>query len=368
MKVEYRRKQKVKIYCGDAVDVLTTLPPERVHCCVTSPPYFQLRDYGVEGQIGVEESPERYIARLVAVFREVRRVLRPDGTFWLNIGDSYAGGKRGRADSGDAGRFGGPVLEATRRAIPEGLKPKDLIGIPWRLALALQADGWCLRSEIIWHKPNPMPESVKDRPTKTHEQIFLLTKSQRYFYDADAIKEPTQDYGSSDRGHNKKNGATGQAPDSGFKSENYAECGRNKRSVWKITPKPFKGAHFAVFPPELPETCILAGTPEGGIVLDPFNGSGTTGIVAVKHGRSYVGIELNPDYVEISKRRFEQECGFQIDIHGDCFKASDDQLIAKPSFACVIAVCGAPMNVRSEQEYEQLREEILACAAREIAA
>lgn len=288
------------------------MPDESVHCCVTSPPYYGLRDYGVSGQIGLEETPEAYITRLVEVFGEVRRVLRDDGTLWVNIGDSYAGsgavsgGSIRQSNTGSRAVWqNGSVVTQKRHYPPSGLKPKDLIGIPWMLAFALRVDGWYLRSEIIWHKPNPMPESVKDRPTKAHEQVFLFSKSERYFYDAAAVAE-------------KSSGLTGGRFGAGDSSvgrlRNDAERPRpvdtgtrNRRSVWTITPKPYREAHFATFPLELPEICLKAGSPEGGIVLDPFSGAGTAGIAAAKNRRSYVGIELNPDYVEMSKRRYEAE-------------------------------------------------------------
>ena len=309
------------IHSGDAVAVLQTLPSESVNCCITSPPYFGLRDYSVDGQIGLEETPEQYIERLVAVFREVRRVLRDDATLWVNIGDSYAGGKIGRADAGrDIGGCGGNLEGSGNpgggmsRSVPDGLKSKDLIGVPWMLAFALRADGWYLRSEIIWHKPNPMPESVRDRPTKAHEQIFLLSKSPKYYYDGDAIQEPLApaslsryDYSF---GGPKREALRDHHDDTGLGSRTSVignrkkPTGRNKRSVWKMATKPFKGAHFAVFPPELPMTCLLAGCPKGGIVLDPFSGAATTGIVATQHGRRYIGVELNPEYIAIANKRY----------------------------------------------------------------
>src|SRR5690606_10187233 len=257
----------------DVIETLRSLPDGVVHTCVTSPPYWGLRDYGVAGQIGLEPTPEKYVEKMVEVFREVRRVLRDDGTLWLNLGDSYAG----HTKAGDK-RFGNPEFNKNRpsraqtktpgKSVPPGLKPKDLVGIPWRVAFALQADGWYLRRDIIWHKPNAMPESVKDRPTAAHEYIFLMSKSPRYYYDADAIREPF-----SENSHpNFKGGKFGRS-DSGIKagviggSFERASCGRhpkgrNKRTVWSIPTKPFKGAHFAVFPPDLIEPCILAGSPE----------------------------------------------------------------------------------------------------------
>ena len=307
------------IHHGDALDVLRGMPSQSVNCCVTSPPYYGLRDYGVDGQIGLEETPEAYISRLVEVFREVRRVLKDDGTLWVNIGDSYASSTKGSGGSGvasglnckrnddnsfhrDSHASSASAQFAVRKFDLElcGLKPKDLIGIPWMLAFALRADGWYLRSEIIWHKPNPMPESVKDRPTKAHEQIFLLSKSPKYFYDADAVKERgvgREIYFGSDR-YSKGSGRN----DSG--SYNDTQCShRNRRSVWTVTPKPYKEAHFATFPPDLIKPCILAGCPEGGTVLDPFGGSGTTAQVAIENRRNAVLIELNPDYIELIEKR-----------------------------------------------------------------
>jgi DNA modification methylase len=282
------------------------MPDGSVHCCVTSPPYYGLRDYGVSGQIGLEESPEAYITRLVEVFREVRRVLRDDGTLWINIGDSYANdGKWGGSSGGKhvTALHGNTGIGRYRKNT--GLKPKDLIGIPWMLAFALRDDGWYLRSEIIWHKPNPMPESVKDRPTKAHEQVFLFSKSERYFYDAAAVAEKSTGVSG---GPFSLATAKAQINHGAMKLERPADTGtRNRRSVWTITPKPYREAHFATFPVELPEICIKAGSPEGGIVLDPFSGAGTTGIAAAKNGRSYVGIELNPEYAEMSQRRYQVE-------------------------------------------------------------
>jgi len=311
------------ILCGDALEVLRTIPDESVHCCVTSPPYWGLRDYGVDGQLGLEATPEEYVARLVEVFREVRRVLRDDGTLWLNLGDSYAtgagkvgdcpsGGKQGARWRGEGSKhdYGiGPVSQPNRMPI-RGLKPKDLVGIPWRVAFALQADGWYLRSDIIWAKTCCMPESVRDRPTKAHEYIFLLSKNKRYYYNCEAIKEPAQDWGARDRkpGSAFVDGTTGRSPQSGGNDCDFAFSGRNKRSVWTVTPKPFPDAHFAVYPPDLIRPCILAGCPPGGTVLDPFFGAGTTGLVAKQEGRHYIGIELNPDYVTMAEERIQSEC------------------------------------------------------------
>jgi site-specific DNA-methyltransferase (adenine-specific) len=283
-----------RIIQGDCIESMRTLPDASVHCCVTSPPYWGLRDYGHDGQIGLEATPEAYVARMVDVFREVRRALRKDGTLWLNLGDSYKGGKQ-------------------------------LCGIPWRVAFALQADGWWLRQDIIWHKPNPMPESVRDRCTKAHEYVFLLTKSERYFCNAEAIKEPLAE---SSIGRAKRKGRLiakagvgtlgKQIRDGVDSSHGYAglalgrngktgydlETGlRNRRSVWTVATKPYSGAHFAVMPAALVEPCIKAGCPEGGTVLDPFAGSGTTLAVAAELGRSGIGCELNPGYIKIAEER-----------------------------------------------------------------
>lgn len=337
-----------EFYCGDALTELAKIPDKSVYTCVTSPPYFQLRDYqtGVwEGgdpacdhlrpalggagkeklvgttanenktkfqqyssvckkcgaqrqdkQVGLEASPNEYVSHLVEIFREVRRVLRDNGTAWFVIGDSFADNRSYQAtptkwDSLDFGKS-----NATK--VPSGLKPKDLIGIPWMVAFALRDDGWYLRQDIIWSKPNVMPESVKDRCTKSHEYIFLLSKSRKYYFDNDAIKEPAS-YPNDDRGsrtdarkgtgYNAMHGKTGEY--------------RNKRSVWTVNTKPYKGAHFAVFPFELIEPCILAGCPEGGTVLDPFMGSGTTGMVSLWHNREFIGIELNPEYIKLAEQR-----------------------------------------------------------------
>lgn len=298
-----------RLLVGDCREMLRTLPDESVHCVVTSPPYWGLRDYGVDGQLGLEPTPEEYVANMVEVFREVRRVLRDDGTLWLNLGDSYAndgkwggssGGKHATALHGNTG--------IGRQKVTTGLKPKDLVGIPWRVAFALQADGWYLRSDIIWSKPNPMPESVRDRPTKAHEYVFLLSKDERYHYDADAIAEEATHAGRVVKatGGDAKNAAMGRYGQTrtGFvERDNKVGDTRNARSVWTIATKPFPGAHFATFPPELAERCILAGCPKGGTVLDPFAGSGTTGMVATGHGRHAVLIELNPDYAELIRER-----------------------------------------------------------------
>lgn len=288
------------LYLGDCIESMRTMPDASVYTCVTSPPYFGLRDYGHDGQIGLEQTPDEYVAKLVEVFREVRRVLRDDGTLWLNLGDSYtSGGRKTRAP--DAKHDGARAME-TRAPTPDDLKPKDLIGIPWRVAFALQADGWYLRQDIIWHKPNPMPESVRDRCTKAHEYIFLLSKSPKYYFDADAIKEP--EVCGRKRGPALHPDTKSTNGNSGL-SRRESDGKRNRRSVWTVTTKPFKGAHFATFPPDLIEPCILAGCPEGGTVLDPFGGAGTTGLVATQAGRDAVLCEINPEYVEMARARID---------------------------------------------------------------
>jgi DNA modification methylase len=350
----------VRIVHGDCLEELRKLPAASVHCCVTSPPYWGLRDYGVAGQIGLESTPLDYVEKMVAVFREARRVLRDDGTLWLNLGDSYAGSGRGgyagnksgldgSVDGQDKSRIArGSQLAAGLHesaceagAIgrawippPNGLKQKNLVGIPWRVAFALQADGWYLRQDIIWHKPNPMPESVRDRCTKAHEYIFLLAKSERYYYDADAIAEAvvgdpeasrnrwdTKDYdvpGQKPQKRLTRGKHSTQAPQSSGHRivENVARARaagadhdspfgdtRNKRSVWTVTTKAYADAHFATFPPDLIEPCILAGCPRGGVVLDCFGGAGTTGLVADRLQRDAILIELNPEYAAMANRR-----------------------------------------------------------------
>lgn len=310
------RKVSYELIIGDCVNSMKSMPEQSVNCCVTSPPYFGLRDYGVDGQIGLEETPEQYVAKMVEVFREVRRVLRDDGTLWLNIGDSYArqAGDDSKKDpksinTGYSAVVAGGAAKKGNNRPPAGCKPKDLIGIPWMLAFALRADGWYLRQEIIWHKPNPMPESVKDRCTKAHEQIFLLSKSPRYYFDSEAMREPSNGW---PIGGAKTRGKTGYASASGAgkapQRDAYGGLGgdgetRNRRSVWSVATSPYKGAHFATFPPALIEPCILAGCPEGGVVLDPFGGSGTTAGVAVAHSRNAIICELNPDYGLLSQER-----------------------------------------------------------------
>lgn len=360
----------IKILTGCCLSLLATLPDKSVHTCVTSPPYFGLRDYGVEGQMGLEPTPDEFVAVMVQVFREVRRVLRDDGTLWLNLGDSYAtrGGANQTPHTGEMfqRRERGKNVVCRSKRLPRGegrwgggnaqadgaVKPKDLLGIPWRVAFALQADGWYLRSDIIWSKPNPMPESVTDRPTKAHEYLFLLSKSERYFYDNNAIREPhaqssvdrlsqnVDAQAGSTRAHagGKTNGPMKAVAKGGVSRADYDErkwetrhdglarppmtmkdrvynyLGRNRRTVWTVPTLPFSEAHFATFPPKLIEPCILAGCPEGGTVLDPFFGAGTSGLVADRLGRHCVGIELNPEYVEIAERRLRKDAGMLADI------------------------------------------------------
>jgi DNA modification methylase len=364
----------VRIITADCREALKDLATGSIHCCVTSPPFFGLRDYGCDGQIGLGESPEAYVEKIVGVFREVHRALRDDATLWLNLGDSYAstmgqamrGGPPSMSSTleGNGHRGGGPKLanlsrvgksgnrgnvasDHSRRAFARGLKPKDLIGIPWRVAFALQADGWWLRQDIIWGKPNPMPESVTDRCTKAHEYLFLLSKSERYYFDAEAIAEPlaaasivrlaqdVDNQAGSDRVPGKTNGtmkAVGgwRSARDNFKREQskraqpipgqtvgthrpdrsdseYSLATRNKRSVWTIATQPFKEAHFATFPPQLIEPCILAGSPIGGTILDPFGGAGTTGLVADRLQRDAILIELNPAYAAMARKRINAD-------------------------------------------------------------
>ena len=332
---------------------MQSIPDQSVQTCITSPPYWGLRDYGTgtwlggdeacshkrdskysdktitghknpaiggvgdaiyksicercgatreDEQLGLEESPQQYVDQMVEVFREVWRVLKDDGTLWLNIGDSYAGSGKGPAGNLGATHNERHMEHKHSAIVPDGLKPKDLVGIPWRLAFALQADGWYLRQDIIWHKPNPMPESVTDRCTKSHEYVFLLTKSRHYFYDHEAIKEPVaQDWGTRDRTQGKyHNEGTGLTPHSGL-TKSYET--RNKRDVWTVATKPYKEAHFAVMPEALVEPCLLAGSAAGDTVFDPFTGSGTVGMVALRHNRNFVGTELNPTYAELAVNR-----------------------------------------------------------------
>lgn len=321
---------------GDCREIMRRWAEQGVKAqtCVTSPPYYGLRDYGHDGQLGLEETPKQYIAAMVEAFRCVWDVLEDDGTLWLNIGDSY-NGSGATGDQGKQHTNAGSVGRPDARGGYVGLKQKDLIGIPWMLAFALRADGWYLRQDIIWHKPNPMPESVRDRCTKAHEYIFLLSKSQKYYYDADAIAEPVTDSTAirllqdidnqigSDRVPNKTNGTMKAVGGKKFTSDmggggttfvghsgytkadgtSSLKATRNKRSVWTVTTKSYKGAHFATFPPDLITPCILAGAPAGGVVLDPFMGSGTTAAVAILNGRNYLGCELNPAYKELQDER-----------------------------------------------------------------
>jgi DNA modification methylase len=298
------------ILFGDCKQNLSTFLPKTARTCVTSPPYYGLRNYGDEDrQIGQENTPEEYIQNLVEVFREVREVLTDDGTLWLNMGDSYYNYRPGKGQA-----LVKQSVSNTKQDLPDkcakranklqGLKEKDLIGIPWMLAFALRADGWYLRQDIIWHKPNPMPESVRDRCTKAHEYIFLLSKNKHYYYDNDAIKEPAKDWGTRDRTKGKyHNKGTGLQPHTGL-TKSYPT--KNKRSVWSITKRPYKGAHFATYPPELIEPCIKAGSQEGDCVLDPFMGSGTTAAVAKSLGRDYIGCELHEDYGNLIQQRVEE--------------------------------------------------------------
>lgn len=376
----------IRFLQGDCLESLKSLPDQSVHCVVTSPPYFGLRDYGQEGQIGLEETPDAYVQRLVEVFREVRRVLCNDGTLWVNLGDSYAANRSYQVPSTKGGLKHGPGQAAGGKGsvVPDGLKPKDLIGVPWRVAFALQADGWYLRQDVIWTKPNPMPESVRDRCTKSHEYIFLLTKAPKYYFDHEAIKEPAVSDHPSGNGFKRSARKSYQNPDGTPRGndEQWKGVGgkRNRRSVWTVTTKPFKGAHFAVFPPDLIEPMILAGTSHAGhcpacgkrwvrdvrrvkaegaaaevsdvrkplhtdtysrhkfkipggqtlvsgfnetlgwrpsckcdvapvpdVVLDPFGGAGTTGLVAQRLGRQAILCELNPDYIEMARKRIEED-------------------------------------------------------------
>lgn len=286
MEQPVRREQQLPLFdvgteegtliIGDALSVLADIPDGSFRCCVTSPPYWGLRDYGIPYQIGAEVKLEHYLLNLTRVFRQVRRVLSDDGTLWLNIGDSYtSGGRTWRATDKK-----NPARAMTYRPpTPDGLKSKDLIGIPWRIAFALQQDGWYLRSDIIWHKPNCQPESVKDRPTRSHEYLFLFSKSERYYYDHEAIKEAT----------------------------NEGDRTRNRRTVWSVNTEPFSDAHFATFPPALVEPCITAGSAPTDCILDPFFGSGTVGLVSRSLNRTFVGIELNEEYAQLARRRLGWE-------------------------------------------------------------
>lgn len=316
-----------RVIIGDCIEGIRTLPDQSVHTCVTSPPYFGLRDYGMAGQIGLEDTPDAFVARLVDVFREVRRVLRDDGTLWVNLGDSYAGyhgNKNALMPTSATNGWTNGTNENSRgdkRPQDIGLKQKDLLGIPWRVAFALQADGWYLRQDIIWHKPNPMPESVTDRCTKAHEYVFLLSKSARYFFDAEAIKEPSA-YPGDNRASRRdlRKEIDPFCADNGSRARTGNPTGetRNRRSVWTVTTKPYAGAHFATFPPDLIEPCILAGCPVGGTVLDPFGGSGTTAGVAMRNGRNAILCELNPEYAALMPERIAALGGNQ----GDLFRSA----------------------------------------------
>ncbi len=340
-----------EIRCGDALAELAKMPDESVNCVITSPPYYGLRDYGHAGQIGLEPTLAEFLARLVApapkifldhegrvvvkedgapmmtshppgVFDEIRRVLKKDGTCWVNMGDSYA-------CSTTSSRTQGPTITGQkcrqaagkRRGMPDGLQHKDLMGQPWRLAFAMQQAGWILRQDIIWHKPNPMPESVRDRCTRAHEYLFMFARQPKYFYDAAALREPSTDKGRVNGRFGRKEDPRARPPGSAPRQmarKDYTALGKNKRSVWRIVPAPSKAAHFAVFPPALVRPCVLAGCPIGGLVLDPFSGSGTTGAVAIQERRRYIGIELNPDYAELSRRRLEDQyqLGVQTNLLG----------------------------------------------------
>lgn len=324
----------IEIVQGNALNI--PLPARSVQCVVTSPPYWGLRDYGSTGQLGLETTPEEYVANMVAVFRDVWRVLRDDGVLWLNLGDSYAHSGRGEGGNGihstkqttNRGAYFDNHALDRRSVVNSGLKPKDLVGIPWRVAFALQADGWYLRSDIIWHKPNPMPESVQDRPTKSHEYLFLLSKSERYYYDNDAIKEPgiysvderkgrARDEHKSalskerngirpqvdkQRGHQRRHDGFNEKWDAMSKEEQCSLM-RNKRDVWTVATVPYPGSHFATFPVALVEPCILAGSRPGDLVMDPFSGTATVGEVCIEHQRSFIGIELKRDYIWLAHDR-----------------------------------------------------------------
>ena len=301
------------ILTGDALEMLKTIESGTINTCVTSPPYYGLRNYGVDGQIGLEETPEQYINKLVAVFREVRRVLRDDGTCWVNIGDSYCntnGYARAQPEFQRQGRNDAPANDRDLTQLHEaGFKTKDLIGIPWMLAFALRADGWYLRQDIIWAKPNPMPESVTDRCTKSHEYIFLLSKSKQYYYDYKSVQEDTGREGGKPRQFGASNQIGTLRNDEG---QMFVDDGkRNKRSVWTVCVNGFKEAHFATFPQALIEPCILAGAPFDGLVLDPFTGSGTTAVTALQNGRNFIGVELNPKYVTMAEKRIKKQGHYQ---------------------------------------------------------
>jgi len=306
MDKDFRDKYVNKIHCADCLELMKDWPDGVIDCCVTSPPYWGLRDYGVEGQLGLEKTPEEYVAKMVAVFGEVKRVLKPEGTLWLNLGDSYFHSQRNDRNGLSTG-----LVKRNDKFNREGvskkynhdtIKEKDLCGIPWMVAFALRADGWYLRQDIIWHKPNPMPESVTDRCTKAHEYIFLLSKNKKYYYDNEAIREEAKPENMGKMSAPKLGKHRMSDPYSQQNVKQYDEIkGANKRSVWTVTTKPYSEAHFATFPPDLIEPCILAGCPKSGIVFDPFMGSGTVAEVAIKHGRDYIGCELNPEYIGLGR-------------------------------------------------------------------
>lgn len=331
-----RGNMKSKILVGDVLNRISDIPDQSVQCVVTSPPYWGLRDYGNDQQIGLEQNPQDYIDAMVQVFNQVKRVLADDGVLWLNLGDSYVGGKgqsgsmggdyqASRNDSGASLNMAHQTLGGQKQTKPTdnrammrsaGLKPKDLVGIPWRVALALQADGWYLRQDIIWAKPNPMPESVLDRCTKSHEYLFMLTKSSKYYFDNDAIKEQSANLGATKIRFGGNKYGDSDDPKHDTKSGNeYTDTGfRNKRDVWTVPTKPFRGAHFAVMPEALVQPCVLASSKVGDTVFDPFSGSGTVGVVANRLGRHYIGCELNEEYAKLSRERLEDANGLYAEV------------------------------------------------------
>ena len=309
-----------QIICGDAIEIMKSWPDKFINCCVTSPPYWGLRDYGVDGQLGLEKTPEEFVAKMVAVFAEVKRVLRDDGTLWLNIGDSYNNVTPGGRDPERWPKQSRNDHQPKTKRLDPKLKVKDLCGMPWMVAFALRQDGWYLRQDIIWHKPNPMPESVRDRCTKAHEYMFLLSKSPKYYYDQDAIRIPQLE-------SNDARPRMGQGPNTQYNQKRSSwhdhkddlqvgnrigpkedhPAGKNKRDVWTIPLAPYPAAHFATFPPKLVLPCILAGCPKDGLVLDPFMGSGTTAMVAYENNRNYLGCELNPEYIKLNRADLAKE-------------------------------------------------------------
>lgn len=319
-KEAFLKENENRIICGDALETLKNFPDESINCSITSPPYYGLRDYHKKEQIGREKTVEEYLDRLINVFREVRRVLKKDGTCFIVIGDSYAGtsSKKEQRDPKYPKGRNGQNPSITQKVL--GYKSKDLMGIPWRLAFALREDGWYLRSDIIWHKENAMPEACRDRPTRSYEHIFLLSKSPRYYYDYDSLAEPMKEVSKKRyvRGRSKENkylnensGAKIQKINEArgygqYKGDNIPQF-RNKRDIWTINTTSFRGNHYAAFPPKLAEICMIAGCPKGGIILDPFIGSGTVGLIALLHNRKYIGIELNEEYVNLTKKRIETE-------------------------------------------------------------